>query len=70
MHRPQLPVVSVLQTAVAVTIPALLHAHPAVAAAQISTTTEAAAYDVVRLAQFLRTALANYRRVLRDADEF
>jgi len=70
MHHPQLPAVSVLQAAVTATIPALLHAHHAVAAAQITTTTEAAAYDIVRLAELLRTALANYRRILRDASEF
>lgn len=68
--HPQLPVVAVLRSAVAAAIPALLQAHPAVAAARISTSTEAAADDVVRLAALLRTALDNYRRVLRDAAEF
>lgn len=69
-HYPQMPAVVVLQAAVAAAIPTLLCEHRAVAVAQISTTTEAAAYEVVRLAELLRTALSNYRRVLRDAAEF
>lgn len=69
-HHPQLPVISVLRAATAVAIPALLHAHPALAAARLSNTTEVAADNVVRLAERLRIALDNYRRVLRDADQF
>jgi hypothetical protein len=69
-HYPQLPVVAVLRAAAVAAVPALLHAHPAVAAAQLSTTTEVAADDVVHLVELLRIALDNYRRVLRDAAEF
>ena len=63
---PQLAVVAALRATAAATIPALLQAHPAVAADRLSTTTEAAADDVVRLAERLRRALDNYRRTLLD----
>ena len=69
-HYPQLPVVTVLRAAAAAAIPALLQAHPAVAADHLSTSTEVAADDVVRLAERLRIALDNYRRVLHDSAEF
>jgi hypothetical protein len=65
-----MPVVTVLRAALAAAVPALLHAHPAVVAARLSTTTEVAADDVVRLADRLRIAIDTYRRVLRDADQF
>lgn len=69
-HHPQLAVLAVLRAATAAAVPAILQAHPAVAADRLSTTTEVAADDVVRLTERLRRALDNYRRILRDADEF
>jgi len=67
-RNPQLPVVAVLRAAAQAAVPAVLQAHPAVAADRISTSTELAADNVVRLAQRLRLAIDNYRRALRDAD--
>jgi hypothetical protein len=69
-HHPQLAVIAVLGAATAAAVPALLQAHPAVAADRLSTTTEVAADNVVRLAERLRCALDSYRRILRDADQF
>lgn len=69
-HHPQLPVVTVLRAAAAAAIPALLQAHPAVAADRLSTSTEVAADNVVRLAERLRDAIDNYQCVLSDAAEF
>lgn len=69
-HHPQLAVIAALRAATAAAAPALLHAHPAVAADRLSTTTEVAADNVVRLAERLRCAIDNYRRVLLEADEF
>ena len=69
-RHPQLAVIAALRAVSAAAVPALLQAHPAVAADRLSTTTEVAADNVVRLAERLRSALDNYRRILRDADEF
>jgi hypothetical protein len=69
-RRPQLPAVMVLRAATSAVIPALLHAHPAVVVSKLSTSTDSAADDVVRLAQRLRLALDNYRRILLDDDQF
>ena len=68
-RHPQLAVIAILRAATTAAVPAILHAHPAVAADRLSTTTEVAADDVVRLAERLRRALDNYRRILREADE-
>ena len=70
LKSPQLPIVTVLRAAATATIPVLLHAHPAVAADRLSTTTEIAAEQVVRLAERLRTAIDNYRHVLHDDGDF
>ena len=67
---PQLPVLVVLRTAATSAVPALLHAHPALAYDQLSSSAELAADNVVRLAERLRLAIDNYRRVLADADDF
>jgi hypothetical protein len=69
-HHPQLAVIAVLRAATAAAIPALLQAHPAIAADRLSTTTEVAADNVVRLADRLRGALDSYRRILLDQDPF
>ncbi len=69
-QHPQLAVIAALRAATVAAVPALLQAHPAVAADRLSTTTEVAADNVVRLAERLRCALDNYRRILLDADEF
>jgi hypothetical protein len=69
-QHPQLPIVAVLRVATLAAIPALLHAHPAVAADRLSSSTEVAAERVVRLAGLLRIALDNYQRILHDVDEF
>ena len=69
-RHPQLAVIAALRAVTAAAAPALLQAHPAVAADRLSTTTEVAADNVVRLAERLRCAIDNYRRVLLDADEF
>lgn len=69
-HHPQLAVLAALRAATIAAVPALLQAHPAVAADRLSTTAEVAADNIVRLAERLRCALDNYRRVLLDADEF
>lgn len=69
-RHPQMPVLHVLQAAAAAAIPALLHAHPAVAQGRLSTDPELAAGDLVRLAGLLRIALDNYRRILPDEPDF
>lgn len=69
-HHPQLAVIAVLRAATAAAVPALLQAHPAVAADRLSTTTEVAADNVVRLADRLRGALDSYRRIILDQDPF
>lgn len=69
-RHPQLAVIAALRAATAAVVASLLQAHPAVAADRLSTTTEVAADNVVRLAERLRCALDNYRRILLDADEF
>jgi len=65
-RQPQLPALVMLRAATNATVPALLHAHPALAADRLSTSTEVAADNVVRLAQRLRDAIDNYRRTLTD----
>lgn len=69
-RHPQLAVIAIMRAATVATVPALLQAHPAVAADRLSTTTEVAADNVIRLAERLCCALDNYRRILLDADEF
>ena len=69
-RHPQLAVVNSLRAVTVAAVPALLHAHPAVAADRLSTTTDVAADNVVRLAERLRRALDDYRRTLLDDDPF
>lgn len=69
-RHPQLAVLAALRAATAAAVPALLQAHPAVAADRLSTTTEVAADNVVRLAERLRCALDDYRRTMLGADPF
>lgn len=69
-RHPQLAVIAALRAVATSAIPALLQAHPAVAADRLSTTAELAADNLVRLAERLRSALDDYRRVLLDADPF
>jgi hypothetical protein len=71
--HPQLAVVAALRATAAATVPAILQAHPAVAADRLSTNIDAAADNVVRLAERLRSALDAYRSILlhdSEADPF
>jgi hypothetical protein len=67
-RHPQLPLLAVLRQSAVAVVPALLCAHPGVAADRLSQSAELAADNVVRLAERLRLAIDNYRRALRDCD--